>query len=81
MRTNIELDDGLIEEAFRLTNVRTKKELIHLALQELIRARKKRNLLDLSGQIQFTPDYDYKALRENRNVSDLYFRLDECFTR
>jgi Arc/MetJ family transcription regulator len=62
MRTNIELDDGLIEEAFRLTNVRTKKELI--------RARKKRNLLDLSGQIQFTPDYDYKALRENRNVSD-----------
>ncbi|MDB9521253.1 type II toxin-antitoxin system VapB family antitoxin [Dolichospermum circinale CS-1225] len=41
MRTNIELDDGLIKEAFRLTNVRTKKELIHLALQELIRARKK----------------------------------------
>ncbi|MDK2411008.1 type II toxin-antitoxin system VapB family antitoxin [Aphanizomenon sp. PH219] len=61
MRTNIELDDGLVEEAFRLTNVRTKKELIHLALQELIRVRKKRNLLDLSGQIQFTPDYDYKA--------------------
>jgi Arc/MetJ family transcription regulator len=29
MRTNIELDDGLVEEAFRLTNVRTKKELIH----------------------------------------------------
>jgi Arc/MetJ family transcription regulator len=65
MRTNIELDDGLVEEAFRLTNVRTKKELIHLALQELIRVRKKRNLLDLSGQIRFTPDYDYKALREN----------------
>jgi Arc/MetJ family transcription regulator len=61
MRTNIELDDGLVEEAFRLTNVRTKKELIHLALQELIRVRKKRDLLDLSGQIQFTPDYDYKA--------------------
>lgn len=69
MRTNIELDDGLVEEAFRLTNVRTKKELIHLALQELIRSRKKRNLLDLSGQIQFVPDYDYKALRENRDVS------------
>jgi Arc/MetJ family transcription regulator len=69
MRTNIELDDALIEEAFRLTNLRTKKELIHLALQELIRTRKKRNLLDLSGQIEFSPDYDYKALRENRNVS------------
>jgi hypothetical protein len=43
--------------------------LINLALQELIRTRKKRNLLDLSGQIEFSPDYDYKALRENRNVS------------
>jgi Arc/MetJ family transcription regulator len=69
MRTNIELDDALVEEAFRLTNLRTKKELINLALQELIRTRKKRNLLDLSGQIEFSPDYDYKALRENRNVS------------
>jgi Arc/MetJ family transcription regulator len=70
MRTNIELDDALVEEAFRLTHLRTKKELIHLALQELIRNRKKRNLMDLSGQIQFAPDYDYKELRENRNVSD-----------
>jgi Arc/MetJ family transcription regulator len=69
MRTNIELDDDLVEEAFRLTNLRTKKDLLHLALQELIRSRKKRNLLDLSGQIQFNPDYDYKALRENRHVS------------
>ena len=69
MRTNVELDDALVEEAFRLTNLRTKKDLLHLALQELIRACKKPNLLDLSGQIQFAPDYDYKALRENRNVS------------
>jgi Arc/MetJ family transcription regulator len=69
MRTNIELDDALVEEAFQLTNLRTKKDLIHLALQELIRTRKKRNLLDLSGQIQFVSGYDHKALRENRNVS------------
>jgi Arc/MetJ family transcription regulator len=69
MRTNVELDDSLVEEAFQLTNLRTKKDLLHLALQELIRIRKRRNLLDLSGQIQFASDYDYKALRENRNVS------------
>ncbi|WP_339374707.1 type II toxin-antitoxin system VapB family antitoxin [Picosynechococcus sp. PCC 7117] len=40
MRTNVELDDQLVEEAFRLTNVRTKKELMHLALQALIKVRK-----------------------------------------
>jgi Arc/MetJ family transcription regulator len=68
MRTNIDLDDSLVEEAFRLTNVRTKKELINLALSELIRQRKKLNLLDLAGKIDFATDYDYQDLRNNRNV-------------
>ncbi|AFY88842.1 MAG: hypothetical protein CLLPBCKN_000701 [Chroococcidiopsis cubana SAG 39.79] len=70
MRTNIELDDTLVEEAFRLTNVRTKKELLHLALQELIRSQKKKNLLDLAGKIEFYDDYDPKALRTNRHAAD-----------
>lgn len=63
MRTNIEIDDKLMEEAFGLTNVRTKKELVHLALVEFIKAKKKKDLLELSGKIQFHDDYDYKALR------------------
>ncbi|GBL11231.1 hypothetical protein MSj_02731 [Microcystis aeruginosa Sj] len=29
-----------------------------------------KNLLDLAGQIQFAPDFDYKALRETRHVAD-----------
>lgn len=70
MRTNIELDDALVEEAFRLTNVRTKKDLLNLALQELIHSRKKKNLLDLAGKIQLRDDYDYKALRETRHAPD-----------
>ena len=70
MKSPLELDEELVKEAFRLTNFKTKKELIDFALQELIRTRKKRNLLDLSGQIQFSTEYDYKALRENRIVSD-----------
>ena len=64
MRTNIDLDDLLMQEAFALTGVRTKKELVHLALNELIRVRKKKSLLDLSGKIQFRREYDHKALRE-----------------
>ncbi len=70
MITNVEINEELVKEALQLTQLKTEKELIELALQELIRTRKKRNLLDLSGQIQFSTDYDYKALRENRNVSD-----------
>jgi Arc/MetJ family transcription regulator len=70
MRTNVELDDVLVEEAFRLTNVRTKKELLHLALQELVRFQKKKNLLDLAGKIEFYDDYDPKALRTSHHVAD-----------
>jgi Arc/MetJ family transcription regulator len=65
MRTNIDLDDQLMEEAFRLSNVRTKKELVNLALQEFIKSKKKKDLLELSGKIQFHDSYDYKALRGN----------------
>lgn len=40
MRTNIILDDTLVKEAIRLTNVRSKREVVHLALQELVRLRR-----------------------------------------
>jgi Arc/MetJ family transcription regulator len=56
MKSPLEVDEELVKEAFRLTNFKTEKEQIDFALQELIRTRKKRNLLDLSGQIQFAID-------------------------
>ena len=70
MRTNIELDDALVAEAFRLTKAKTKRELIHQALEILIQSRKKKDLLDLSGKVQLGDDYDYKALRTNRRADD-----------
>lgn len=71
MRTNIDIDDGLMEEAFSLTNVRTKKELVHLALTELVKAKKKKDLLELSGKIQFHEGYDYKALRGGEYLEEI----------
>lgn len=70
MRTNIVLDETLVKEATALTGIRTKRELIDLALQELIRSRRKKNLLDLAGKIQFADDFDPKQLRELRHDSD-----------
>jgi len=67
MRTNIVLDDNLVEEAFRLTDARTKRELIQLALKELIRVRRKLNLADLAGRIQLRDDFDHKAMRDVRS--------------
>jgi Arc/MetJ family transcription regulator len=60
------LDDELIKEALSVTGIRTKKEVVHLALQQLVRARKKKNLLDLAGQIHFRRNFDHKKLRKLR---------------
>ena len=64
MRTNVVLDEDTVNEAFTLTGIRTKRELIHTALQELIRKHKKKDLLDLAGKIQLRDDFDHKKLRE-----------------
>jgi len=39
MRTIIDIDKGLLEEALKLSNILTKKELINLSLKEFIRRR------------------------------------------
>jgi Arc/MetJ family transcription regulator len=56
MKTLVDIDTELLEKAMRLTGVKTKKETIHTALQELVRAcqrqelisQKDSNLLDLT---------------------------------
>ncbi len=64
MRTNIVLDDNLVKEAFRHAPVKTKRELVDLALREFVAARKRRDVRELVGRGEFASDYDYKALRE-----------------
>ena len=66
MRTNISLDDKLVEEAFNLSRSKTKKQLIHEALKEFVENRRRRNLLDLEGRIRFAKGYNYKKLRESK---------------
>ena len=64
MRTNIILDDDLVREAFKCSAVKTKKELIHMALKEFVENRRRLNLLDLEGKIEFAEGYNYKKMRE-----------------
>jgi hypothetical protein len=70
MQIILNLDETLLNEALQLTNLTTQEELIRFALQELVRSRRKKNLLDLAGQIEFAPDFDYKAMRETRHVAN-----------
>jgi Arc/MetJ family transcription regulator len=68
MRTNVVLDGELVREAFRLTGARTKRELIDMALRELVRVRRKKDLMELAGRIRFR-DLDHKGLRALRHGS------------
>ena len=64
MRTNIVLNDKLVDEAFKFSkSIFTKKELIETALLEYVNNRKRKNIRDLRGKIIFSDDYDYKAMR------------------
>jgi Arc/MetJ family transcription regulator len=65
MRTNVVLDDELVEEAFKFSQtVSTKRELIETALKEYVNTRKRKSLKELKGKIKFNMDYDYKKMRE-----------------
>jgi Arc/MetJ family transcription regulator len=66
MRTNIVIDDELLNEAFSVSNARSKKDLIHEALIEYIRLKKRKDLTELAGSIKFYKNYDYKKLRKLR---------------
>lgn len=63
MRTNIVLDDALVEEEMRVTKAQTKKAVVDLALRELVARRRQRDLLDLAGKDLIDPDYDVRAVR------------------
>jgi Arc/MetJ family transcription regulator len=66
MRTNIVIDDDLLEEAFSVSAARTKKDLIHQALRAFIRLNKRKDLTELAGEISFHKGYDHKKLRKLR---------------
>ncbi len=68
MRSNIVLDDELVEEAFRYAGVATKQELVNLALREFVENHRCRDIREreLRGKGLIRPDYDYKRLREGR---------------
>ena len=67
MRTNIVLDDKLLAEAMKLTQVPTKREVVELALRELVARRQRRDVLELVGQDLLAPDYDVRAVRRGMN--------------
>ena len=65
MRTNIVLNDELMDEAFKYSvAISSKRELIEIALREYVDNRKRKNIRELRGKINFHENYDHKAMRQ-----------------
>ncbi|MGB5421660.1 MAG: type II toxin-antitoxin system VapB family antitoxin [Desulfobacterales bacterium] len=66
MRLKIDIDDALLNQALSCSKAKTVRELIHVALEEFIRLKKRKDMSELASQIKFSKDYDYKAMRTLR---------------
>lgn len=51
MRSTIDIDEKLLDEAKVLTKAKTKKEVVNLSLKELIRKKKRERLAGLFGSL------------------------------
>lgn len=58
MRTNIVLDDKLIERAQKITGIKTKREVVHEALRLLILLNEQGEVRGLRGKLRWEGNLD-----------------------
>jgi Arc/MetJ family transcription regulator len=63
-RTNIVLDDKLVAKCQRATGIKTRRALVQHALEELLRQKDQRRILELEGKVDWEGDLD--AWRKGR---------------
>jgi Arc/MetJ family transcription regulator len=58
MRTTIVLNEDLLNEVKSLSGAKSKRDAVEKALEEFVRRRKTRKLIDLEGKMElsYTPD-------------------------
>jgi len=62
MRTNIEIDDRLMRDTLKATGLKTKREVVELALKELLRLEKQTEFRKLRGKIDWQGDIEEMRL-------------------
>lgn len=63
-RTNIVLDENLVEEAIRMTGLKTARAVVNHALCELVRKEKQFGILRHKGKLKW--EGDLNLMRESR---------------
>ncbi len=58
MRTNIVIDDDLMEEVLKATGLKTKREAVELALKTLLRLRRQEEIKSFRGKLKWEGDLE-----------------------
>ena len=69
MRTNVVLDEALVEQAKALTGIKTTRAVIDEALRLLVQLRQQGQVRELRGRLRW--EGDLGTLREGRGSSDV----------
>jgi Arc/MetJ family transcription regulator len=58
MRTSIVIDDSLMDEALKLTGLKTKREVVELGLKTLVRLKRQEEFRRFRGKLRWEGDLD-----------------------
>ncbi len=58
MRTNIVIDDALMNEALKLTGLKTKREAVEMGLKSLIKLKKQERVKKFRGKLHWEGERD-----------------------
>jgi Arc/MetJ family transcription regulator len=58
MRTNVVIDDELMEKAMKLAGTRTKRETVEEGLRLLVRLRRQKNVRRIRGKLRWQGDLE-----------------------
>lgn len=64
MRTNIVIDDELMNEAMTLSRLKTKKAVVETGLKLLVQIKKQEQIKSLRGKLKW--DADLEAMRSDQ---------------
>ncbi len=65
MRTNIEIDEALMQEALKATGTKTKREAVEVSLRLAVRLKRQRDALNTLWGIGWDGDLD--EMRQSRD--------------
>lgn len=70
MRTNIDINDELLQVAMEISHAKTKKAVVEMALKEYIDMTRRRDLVDMFGKVEWEGDLDEMRTETTPNEWD-----------